>query len=63
MMQEMAKIEAMDRLFMDDGVNEHDIVIAFQKYDLLESDEFKQIMMQTQQKMQATIQQAMQQMQ
>ncbi len=44
LMQEMAKIEAMDKLFLEKGVSEHDIIIAFNKYDLLESDEFKKIL-------------------
>jgi len=44
LMQEMAKIEAVDKLFLEKGVSEHDIILAFQKYDLLESEEFKQIM-------------------
>ena len=37
----------MDELFAVNGLEDSDIVIAFQKYNLQESDELKQIMVES----------------
>lgn len=54
--QEMAKIKALDELEKTEGVDNDDIVIAFNEYSLQESEEFKAIMAKANQTMQQTIQ-------
>ena len=41
--QELAKYQAIDAINVENGVEEGDIIIAFNKYQLGESTEFKAI--------------------
>ena len=58
--EEMAKIQAIDMIHKETGVEESDIIIAFQKHDLADSDEFKLIMERCQGTLNGKLQQAMQ---
>lgn len=44
MIQEMAKWQALDTYNKESSIEDNDIVIAFNKHNLAESDEFKAIM-------------------
>jgi type II secretory pathway component PulC len=46
--QELAKYQAIDAVHEENGVEEGDIIIAFNKYQLGESDEFKAIVQEQQ---------------
>lgn len=50
--QEMAKIKALDEMEKSAGIDNDDIVIAFNTHSLQETDEFKAIMQKAQQTMQ-----------
>ena len=53
MVQEMAKIQAIDSYNKESGIEDSDIVIAFNRLNLGETDEFKEIMAQAQGALQA----------
>ena len=63
MVQELAKMQALDQYQSTAAVEDRDIVIAFSKYNLSESDEFKAVMTRVQQALQQQVQQHVQQMQ
>ena len=60
---EMSKMRAFDRLFMDTGIEQEDILKAFVKYDLEESEEFKQAVSDAREQCSEKIRQTMQRMQ
>ena len=60
MVQEMAKIQAIDSYNKESGIEDSDIVIAFNKLELGQTEEFRVIMQEAQQSLQATVSQTMQ---
>ena len=41
--EELAKIEALDKVFLENGIEETDIVIAFAKHNIIETEKFRAI--------------------
>ena len=63
MVQEMSKIQAIDSYNKESGIEDSDIVIAFNTLKLGETQEFKDIMGEANQTLQQTVQNTMMQMQ
>lgn len=59
---EMSKMRAFDRLFIDTGVEQEDILKAFITYDLEESEEFKLAVSDAREQCSEKIRQTMQRM-
>jgi len=57
--QEMSKYQAIDMLNLENGIEEEDLIIAFNKYDLSEAAEFREIMQKAQVSVQSKVQEAM----
>lgn len=62
MVKEVAKIQSIDAYSAESGIEDSDIVIAIHTHNLLESDDFEEIMREVQQQIQENVQRTMHEM-